>query len=167
MLNFVVALKRADWVIVSVAEARLLGAGVLGDGFGALGHSVLGKLAWQEQPDSSLYLPGGDGVPLVVVGEPASLTSNPLEQIIHKRVHDAHGLRGHSSIRMDLLQNLVDVGRVRFSTALLLRLDTRDPSSLLDDSFGCNRLGWCSSWSVLLGWHSRDQMFTVGEYLLD
>ena len=73
-----VALKRADWVIVSVAEARLLGAGVLGDGFGALGHSVLGKLAWQEQPDSSLDLPGVEVMLLLLLWRASLLASQVL-----------------------------------------------------------------------------------------
>ena len=46
----------------------LLGAGVLGDGLGALRHGVLGQLTREEEPDSGLDLPGGDGGPLVVVG---------------------------------------------------------------------------------------------------
>ena len=53
---------------------------------------MLGHLTRQTQSDSSLNLPGGDGAPLVVVGKPAGLGSNPLEQIIHEGVHDAHGL---------------------------------------------------------------------------
>ena len=80
---------------------------------------MFGQLAWQEQPHSSLNLLGGDGAPLVVVGELTSLSSNPRKHIIHEGVHDAHGLRGHSSIGMDLLQNLVDVDRVRFLSLLL------------------------------------------------
>ena len=45
----------------------LLGAGVLGDGLGALRDGVLGQLTGQEEPDSGLDLPGGDGGSLVVV----------------------------------------------------------------------------------------------------
>ena len=47
----------------------LLGAGVFGHSLGHLGHGMLG----QQEPDSCLYLPGGNGVPLVVVGESAGL----------------------------------------------------------------------------------------------
>ena len=43
-----------------------LGAGVLGDRLGALGHSVLGQLARQQQAHGRLDLPGGDGRTLVV-----------------------------------------------------------------------------------------------------
>ena len=41
----------------------LLGAGVLGDGLGALRHSMLGKLSWQKEANSSLDLTRGDGGP--------------------------------------------------------------------------------------------------------
>ena len=78
--------------------------------------------------------------------------------------NDSHGLRGHSGIRMDLLQNFVDVGRVRFKAALLLRLGTRGLSSLLDTSLGCHWLsilGRCGSWNILLGWHCLDALRTV------
>ena len=69
----------------------LLGAGVLGDGLGSLRDGVLGQLSGQEEPDSSLDLPGGDGGPLVVVGKTAGLSSDALKEIVDKGVHDAHG----------------------------------------------------------------------------
>ena len=63
---------------------ELLAAGVLGHGLGSLRDSVLGQLTGKEEPHGSLNLPGGDGGPLVVVGEAAGLGSNPLEEIIDK-----------------------------------------------------------------------------------
>ena len=45
-------------------------------------------------------------LPLVVVGELACLCRNPLEEIVDKRVHDAHGLGGHASVGVNLLQHL-------------------------------------------------------------
>ena len=94
----------------------LLGAGVLGDGLGALRDGVLGQLSGQEEPDGGLDLPGGDGGPLVVVGELAGLGGDALEQVVDERVHDAHGLGGDTGIRVDLLQHLVDVDSVRLLT---------------------------------------------------
>ena len=41
------------------------------------------------------------------MGKLGSLGSNPLKEVVDKAIHDAHGLRGNSSIRMDLLQHLV------------------------------------------------------------
>ena len=39
----------------------LLGGGVLGNSLGALRDCVLGQLTREEEPDSSLDFPGGDG----------------------------------------------------------------------------------------------------------
>ena len=53
---------------------------------------MLGQLSGQEQSHRGLDLPGGDGRPLVVMGQTGSLGSDPGEDIIHERVHDTHGL---------------------------------------------------------------------------
>ena len=53
---------------------------------------MLGELTGKEEPDSSLDFPGGDGGPLVVVGQTGSLSGDPLEDVVDKGVHDGHGL---------------------------------------------------------------------------
>ena len=78
------------------------GAGVLGDGLGALGHSVFRQLPGQQQPHRSLHLSAGDGGALVVLSQPGRFCGNSLEQVVHERVHDAHGSTGNPRIRMDL-----------------------------------------------------------------
>ena len=83
---------------------------------------MLGKLAWEEKPDGGLDLPGGDGGPLVVVGETRGLGGDSLKDVIHERVHDRHGLGRDTGIGVDLLQDLVDVNGVRFLSLLLLFL---------------------------------------------
>ena len=103
------ALKRAGWLFGQAAKS-LLGAGVLGDGLRSLRDGMLGQLSREEETDSSLDFPGGDGGPLVVVGQTASLGSNPLEQIVHEGVHDTHGLGRNASIWMNLLQHLSNKG---------------------------------------------------------
>ena len=95
-------------------SSSLLGAGVLGDGLGSLRDGVLGQLSGQEEPDSGLDLPGGDGGPLVVVGETRGLGGDSLKDVIHERVHDGHGLGRDTGVGVDLLQDLVDVNGVRF-----------------------------------------------------
>ena len=102
----------------------LLGAGVLGDSLGSLRDSVLGKFSREEEPDSSLDFTGGDGGPLVVVGQAGSLSSDSLKEIIDKGVHDAHGLGGDTSVRVDLLQHLVDVDSIGFLPFAVLLLVT-------------------------------------------
>ena len=93
---------------------ELLGRGVLGDSLGALTDSVLGQLTREEETDSSLDLSAGDGGTPVVVGQTACLSSNTLEDVVHEGVHDGHGLAGDSSVRVDLLQHLVDVDGIAF-----------------------------------------------------
>ena len=44
-----------------LAAKSLLGAGVLGDGLGSLRDGVFGQLAREEETDSGLDFPGGDG----------------------------------------------------------------------------------------------------------
>ena len=121
-LIILVALKRAGWVDIGRKQYSLLGAGVLGDSLGSLRDGVLGQLTGQEEPDSSLDLPGGDGGPLVVVGKTAGLSSDALKEIIDKGVHDAHGLGGDTGIGVHLLENLVDVDGIRFLPLLVLLL---------------------------------------------
>ena len=119
------------WATIRSAVVKLLGAGVLGDSLGSLRDGVLGQLSGQEKPDSSLDLPGGDGGSLVVVSQLGSLTSNALEEVIDKRVHDAHGLAGNTSVGVHLFQHLVDVDSVGlFPTRLPLLLVSLDNSLL-------------------------------------
>merc|ERR1719342_704000 len=50
-------------------------------------------------------------------------SSNPLKEVVDKTVHDTHGLGGDTSVRVDLLQHLVDVdciGLLPLSLTLLL-----------------------------------------------
>ena len=133
----------------------LLGAGVLGDGLGALRDGVLGQLSGQEEPDGGLDLPGGDGGPLVVVGELAGLGGDALEQVVDERVHDAHGLGGDTGVGVHLLEDLVDVdgiGLLPLALPLLL-------VALGDGLGGLARLG--SSLSGGLGWHGDGLVGTV------
>jgi len=102
-----VVLKRTG--ALDILNKNLLGGGVLGDSLGALRHGMFGQFTGQEKPDSGLDLPGGDSGPLVVMSQAGSLSSNSLKDVIDKGVHDAHGLGGNASVRVDLLQDLVDV----------------------------------------------------------
>ena len=97
-----------------VQLSKLLGAGVLGDCLGSFRDGVLGQLSGEEEPYSSLDLPGGDGGPLVVVSQTGSLGGDTFEDIVDERVHDAHGLAGDTGVGVDLLQHLVDVDSVAF-----------------------------------------------------
>ena len=125
---------------------HLLGAGVLGDGLGALRDGVLGQLTGEEKPDSSLDLAGGDGGSLVVVSQSAGLGGDSLKQIVDERVHDAHGLAGNTGVGVHLLQDFVDVDGIGFPPPPALFLV---PSSLGLGLCG----GFLSSFRSDFGWH--------------
>jgi hypothetical protein len=123
--------------------ARLLGGRVLGDGLGALGDGVLGKLSGEDEADGGLDLAGRDGRAVVVRGELGSLGSDTLEDVRDERVEDGHGLvttgesdmhwdrsvnaPSHSrdtGVGVDLLEDLVDVRGVGLDPLLRLLLAT-------------------------------------------
>jgi len=83
---------------------------------------MLGQFSRKDKADSSLHLSAGDGGSLVVMRQTGSLGCNSLEYIIDKAVHDAHGLAGNPSVRVDLLQHLVDVDAIAFLPLPLLFL---------------------------------------------
>ena len=63
---------------------NLLGAGVLGHGLGSLRDGVLGQLSGKEETDGGLDLARGDGGPLVVVSQTASLGGDALKDVVDK-----------------------------------------------------------------------------------
>ena len=97
-----------------------LGGGELGDGLGSLADGVLGELPGKAEPDGSLNLPGGKGSLLGVLAELSGLSGDALEGVVDERVHDGHSLLGDSSVGVDLLEHLVDVGAVGLGPLLLL-----------------------------------------------
>ena len=83
--------------------------GVLGDSLGALGDSVLGKLARVDEADRGLDLTARQRL----LGQVGSLARNAAVDVTDEGVHDRHGLLGDARVRVHLLQHLVDVDRVR------------------------------------------------------
>ena len=72
---------------------------------------MLGQYTREEKP----ACPESDGGPFVLVGKTGGLGDDALDHVIHERVHDVlHSLIAGASIGVDLLENLVDVDRVRF-----------------------------------------------------
>ena len=63
---------------------------------------MLSQLSGKEQSDGRLDLPGGDGGPLVVVGQTGGLGSDALEDVIDEGVHDRHALLGDTRVGVDL-----------------------------------------------------------------
>ena len=110
---------KTPFFLQSIGPNLLVGV-VLGDGLGSLGHGVLGQLTGEHQTDGGLDLAGRDGVALVVASQTSTLGGNALEQVVHKGVHDDHGLLGNTSVRVHLLEHLVDVRGVRVGVGLAL-----------------------------------------------
>ena len=103
----------------------LLAAGILGHSLGSFTDGVFGQFTGQKQPDGGLDLAGADGRFLVVVSKAGSFGSDALEDVVNKRIHDAHGFAGDTSVRVNLLQHLVDVDSIAFlslSPSLLLSI---------------------------------------------
>ena len=138
------ALKRAVGFVQHAAQ-DLLGAGVFCDGLCALTDGVLGQLTWQQETDSGLDLPAGDGRSLVVVGEAGSFTGDALENVVDKAVHDAHGFAGDTGVGVHLLQNLVDVDSVAFLPPPL--------PLLVAGASGLSLTGLLGAFAANLGWH--------------
>ena len=132
--------------MTSEESSSLLGAGVLGDGLGALADGVLGQFTGEQETDSGLDLSAGDGGTAVVVSQTRSLGSDSLEDVVDEGVHDAHGLAGDSSVGVDLLQHLVDVDAVAFPPPPLPLLVTASCGLCLAGGllgpFACSLLGW-------------------------
>ncbi len=98
--------------------SNLLAGGVLGDGLGAFGDGVLGEFSREDQADGGLDLAGAQGALLVVAAQLAGLRGGLLEDVVDEGVHDRHGAARDASVRVHLLQHLVDVGGVRLNACL-------------------------------------------------
>ena len=96
---------------------------------------MFGQFTREKEPDGGLGT--GDGGPLVVAGQLGSLGSDTLKEIIGPRVHDAHGLKGDTSVGMEFLQHLVDVDDVGLLALGFVLL------AILGNNFsGLGSLGW-------------------------
>ena len=79
---------------------------------------MLGEFTREEKTDGSLDFTRRQGGLVVVLTETTRFSGDLFEGVTNERVHDGHSLAGDTSIRVNLLQNLVDVGRVSFSSLL-------------------------------------------------
>jgi hypothetical protein len=97
-----------------------LSTGELGDGLGAFRDSMLGEFTGKHETNGSLDFSAGKSCLLVVGGKLSGFSRDTLEDIVDEGVHDGHSLLGDTGIRVDLLQDLVNVRRVSLDTTLLL-----------------------------------------------
>jgi len=84
-------------------HCRLLGACIFGHGLGALAHSMLGQLTRQQQAHTRLYFTTRYGRSAVVVRQLGGLVGDALENVVDKRVHDAHAFARDARVGMHLL----------------------------------------------------------------
>jgi len=122
-----------------IAAGGLFGAGVFGDGLGALADGVFCQLSGQQQSNGRLDLSGGDGRAFVVVGQPGGFGGDSLEDVVHEAVHDRHGLAADAGVRMHLFQHFVDVAAVRLLPLPLALLVALAAGRFLSSLFRCFR----------------------------
>ena len=69
-------------------------------------------------------------------GKFGRLRADAFEGIVHEAVHDVHGLPGDSNLRMDLLENFVDVQSIGFlpPTILILVMTQTGLGALLGEA---------------------------------
>ena len=133
----------------------LFAAGVLGHSLGALTDCVFGQFSREVEPDGSLDFTAGDGVLLVVVSQAGGLGGDTLKDVVHERVHDAHGLAGDTGVGVHLLQHLVNVDGVALLAGLspLLLVPSRwllDGGGLLLALLGSSNLARHLRFEILL-----------------
>jgi hypothetical protein len=114
-----------------------------GHGLCSFGHGVLGQLTGKHQANSGLDLSARQSGLLVVSGKLSGFGGDALEDIVDKGVHDGHTLLRDTGVGVDLLQDLVNVGGVRFDSLLLF---LSSGSGLLDR--GGSLLGGLLGWSL-------------------
>ena len=100
----------------------LLAGCVLGDGLRSFAYGVFCKLSWKKQTNSRLNFSRSDRGAFVVVSETAGLGGDTLKDIVDEAIHDGHGLAGDTSVRVNLLEHLVDVDRVSLATTTVTLL---------------------------------------------
>jgi len=119
---------------------------------------MLGKFTREDESDRGLDLPGRDSGLLVVCGKLGGFRCNALKDVVDERVQDRHGAVGDTSVRVDLLEDFVYVGRVGLLARLRSLLFLSSGSGLLTGLLLLRRsLGGSLGGGLLLGgglwWH--------------
>ena len=75
----------------------------------AFTNSMLCKLTRKEKSNRCLDFARRNSFSLVMLSKSRCFACNPFKDVIDEGVHDAHGFAGNTNIRMNLLQNSIDV----------------------------------------------------------
>ena len=97
-----------------------LGGSKFGDGFGTFRDGVFGQFSGQDKADRGLDFTTGDGGFAVVGDQFTGFGGNLSKDVVDERVHDRHAALGDTSVGVDLLPHLVDVGGVALDALLPL-----------------------------------------------
>ena len=89
--------------------SSLLGALVLGHSLGSFGDGVLGKLTGEDETDGGLDTSGIHGLFLVVLDKASGFAGDALEGVADEGVEDGHRALADAGVRVDLLEDAVDV----------------------------------------------------------
>jgi hypothetical protein len=133
---------------------------------------VLGEFTRQNESHRCLDLSRRDCRLLVVSSEFRGFGCDTLEDVVDERVQDGHGTSRNTSIRVDLLENFVDVRRVGFlpGLAALLLLARSSSCGLLAGflllSGGLSSRGLATSAGLLLGSFGRHFVRKVGLFVV-
>jgi len=143
---------RVTSLLLAYASARRLGLGgiELGHSLGSLAYSMLSEFSRQQETNSGLDLSASDSVLLHTTQKHANNSAHLSSEPVDEGVHDAHSILANSSVGMNLLQNLVDVGLV--GTIVTLGVATLALTGLLSRGLA---LRWC------LGCHCLYVVFCV------
>ena len=100
-----------EWVITTKLWIKWIksSACVFGDGFSSFRDCVSSEFPGEEELDGGLNLTWAECSPLVESDELGWLECDSVEAIVDEGVHDVHCLSGDSDLRVNLLQNFVDV----------------------------------------------------------
>ena len=74
---------------------------------------MLGEFTWEDEADGGLYFSRGHGLALVVLDEASGFAGDAVEGVTDEGVEDGHGPLGDAGVRVDLLQDAVDVDVVQ------------------------------------------------------
>jgi hypothetical protein len=112
------------------------GRRVLRDSLRSFRNGVLGQFAREDETNGGLDLAGRDRALLVICRQLGSFRGNTFEDIVDEGVEDGHGTVRDTGVRVNLLENFVNIGAVGLLAGLgSLLLLTRGRGGLLSGLF--------------------------------
>jgi len=95
---------------------------------------MLRQLSRQHQSHSCLDFSAGQGALAAVTHQTTGLTRHPVKYVVDEAIHNTHRVLGNASVRVHLLQHLVDVEGKGLCALLVGTLVPGSPHSLASAS---------------------------------